>query len=104
MTKTVLTRPVRPHIKLLTESAIATFFRQPLFIGAVLFSYYYFVRKCGPEWMEKRKAFELRTLMLVYNAFQVLYNLALLLFVWHRPCVYQVAEFTINNKSTTTTI
>lgn len=53
--------------------------RQPLFFVFVIFNYYYFVRKCGPAWMAQRPAFELRSLMLAYNALQVAFNLGLLL-------------------------
>jgi hypothetical protein len=36
--------------------------------------YLIFVLKVGPKIMEKRKAFQLNTVMILYNAFQVLFN------------------------------
>lgn len=63
-----------PH---LLEPLVQTVIRQPLFFISVLFSYHYFVRKCGPAWMATRPAFNLRSVMLAYNAFQVLFNLGL---------------------------
>lgn len=69
--------PTRPH----AELCVTTVLRQPLFFVSVLAAYHYFVRKCGPAWMERRQAFDLRTIMLAYNAFQVLFNLALFLHV-----------------------
>lgn len=67
------------------EPLVQTVIRQPLFFGTVLLSYHYFVRKSGPAWMAQRQAFDLRTVMLAYNAFQVLFNLALFIHVRPNP-------------------
>ncbi|XP_055371198.1 elongation of very long chain fatty acids protein 7-like [Condylostylus longicornis] len=36
--------------------------------------YMYFVQNVGPKWMKNRKAFELKTVILVYDAIQVILN------------------------------
>lgn len=46
-------------------------------ILTVLSAYLYFVLKWGPSYMKNRKPFELRTVMLIYNAIQVIYNIIL---------------------------
>lgn len=68
-------------ISYISEPFIQTVIRQPLFVAVVLYSYHYFVRNCGPAWMAGRKAFELRGLMLLYNAVQVAVNFGLLIYV-----------------------
>lgn len=41
-------------------------------------TYLIFVLKAGPKMMEKRPAFQLNTLMILYNAFQVLFSIWLI--------------------------
>ena len=41
---------------------------------ALCLSYVYIVKVLGPNWMKDRKAFELRNLLIVYNAFQVVFS------------------------------
>lgn len=47
----------------------------------LLSAYLYVVLKWGPEYMRNRKAFNLRKVMLAYNAAQVVYNMFLFMFV-----------------------
>ena len=50
----------------------------PLWTAAICLCYIYFAKVLGPKLMEKRPAFELREMMMVYNAFQVLFHILLL--------------------------
>lgn len=49
----------------------------PLYVTLLLSAYLAFVYKWGPQFMEKRKPFGLRKLMIAYNAIQVVANLYL---------------------------
>lgn len=44
----------------------------PMFL--IIFSYFYFVLKCGPEFMKNRPAYSLKTYVRCYNAFQIIVN------------------------------
>ncbi|CAG9864846.1 unnamed protein product [Phyllotreta striolata] len=44
---------------------------------AILGLWLYFVLKIGPKWMENKKPFQLRTVLIVYNIFQVIINIYL---------------------------
>ena len=46
----------------------------PILIGLIIFSYLYFVLKCGPDYMEDRKPYSLKTFIYFYNIFQVIFN------------------------------
>lgn len=46
----------------------------PWSIIGIIIGYVYFVKVLGPEWMEKRKPFDLRRPILFYNLFMVLVN------------------------------
>ena len=48
--------------------------RSPLTLIGILAAYTYFVTEWGPQFMKHRKAFDLRTTMIVYNIVQVLMN------------------------------
>lgn len=50
----------------------------------IIFGYLYFVLSWGPRYMENRKPFELNTLLIVYNFFQVCVSSFL---------VYEVSSF-----------
>ncbi|XP_024876854.1 elongation of very long chain fatty acids protein 7-like, partial [Temnothorax curvispinosus] len=45
-------------------------------------AYLIFVLKAGPKMMEKRPAFQLNTVMILYNAFQVLFSIWLTSLIW----------------------
>ncbi|KAI5637476.1 GNS1/SUR4 family domain-containing protein [Phthorimaea operculella] len=49
--------------------------RSPYPIIFILVTYLFFVLHCGRKFMENRPAYELRNVLLVYNAFQVVYSL-----------------------------
>jgi hypothetical protein len=51
----------------------------PIPVIILCLSYVGFVKFIGPKLMERRKAFELRKIMICYNLFQVLFNLWLFL-------------------------
>ncbi|XP_004536502.1 elongation of very long chain fatty acids protein F-like [Ceratitis capitata] len=62
----------------------------PLKLCLTVVAYYVFVKHLGPKLMENRKAYELKNVLLVYNAAQVLVNGSMLVlgcyFVWyHKP-------------------
>ncbi|XP_039282287.1 elongation of very long chain fatty acids protein 1 [Nilaparvata lugens] len=46
----------------------------PYPIAVIMASYFYFILKFGPQYMEHRKPYSLKNLMLVYNFIQVVYN------------------------------
>lgn len=71
--------------------------KEPVFIVAVLFAYLYFVLKCGPAFMKNRQPYKLRSLMLVYNAFQVLFNC----FMVYKVRSIRMPEATVNHSYTT---
>jgi hypothetical protein len=50
----------------------------------ILGAYLTFVLKIGPKMMEKRPAFELKTVIILYNGFQVLFSIWLTILV--RKC------------------
>ncbi|KAG8188616.1 hypothetical protein JTE90_005971 [Oedothorax gibbosus] len=50
---------------------------------AMIAAYIYFVKVAGPQFMKKRKAFELRGLMAVYNFLMVFVNLVVFLGIGH---------------------
>lgn len=50
------------------------FVRSPVLIPTILFSYLYFVMKCGPQYMKDRKPYDLKTFVKFYNIFQVITN------------------------------
>ena len=62
----------------------------------ILAAYLLFVLKIGPKMMENRPAFELKTLMIAYNAFQVVFSVYLASTV--RLTKYILNKFIFNNK------
>lgn len=46
----------------------------PFILVCILTSYVYFVTKLGPQLMKNRAAFNLKTVMIIYNAFQIVIN------------------------------
>lgn len=60
--------------------------KQPIFVAFALFNYLYFVLKCGPDFMRNRPAYELRLVMLAYNAIQVVVNIWLAVYVSYINC------------------
>lgn len=49
--------------------------KSPLPVVTILVTYLYFVLILGPKIMEKRKAYDLKGVMIAYNAYQVLFSL-----------------------------
>lgn len=49
-------------------------FESTIIVLCIVGSYLTFVLKIGPKIMEKRKAFKLTNILIVYNAIQVLYS------------------------------
>ncbi|XP_034186603.2 very long chain fatty acid elongase 1-like [Osmia lignaria lignaria] len=50
------------------------FMQSPITLPAILFSYLYFVLKCGPKFMKDRKPYNLKTFIKWYNIFQIVSN------------------------------
>lgn len=46
----------------------------PIIIPTIIFSYLYFVLKCGPQFMKNRKPYNLKTFIQWYNIFQIIAN------------------------------
>ncbi|XP_043264048.1 elongation of very long chain fatty acids protein 1-like [Colletes gigas] len=53
---------------------VLPFVGSPILIPVILFSYLYFVLKCGPEYMKNKKPYELKTYVKFYNIFQIFTN------------------------------
>ncbi|XP_014216163.1 elongation of very long chain fatty acids protein 4-like [Copidosoma floridanum] len=43
-------------------------------VWTILASYLYFVKRCGPRFMEKRRPYSFKTFIKYYNIFQIIYN------------------------------
>lgn len=50
----------------------------PITIFGICFAYLYAVLSLGPRFMKNRKPFEIKNILIVYNAFQIVSNV----FVW----------------------
>lgn len=55
-------------------------FNSPVLILAFIFSYLYFVLKCGPKFMENRQPYSLKNIIKLYNVFQIVSNA---LYIYH---------------------
>lgn len=51
--------------------------QSPVPVMSILATYLYFVLKLGPKMMEKKKPYELKTLLIAYNALQVIFSIFL---------------------------
>lgn len=49
--------------------------QSPIPVITILASYLYFVLKLGPQWMARRKPFEIQPLLVAYNGYQVLFSI-----------------------------
>uniref|UniRef100_W8B6C7 Elongation of very long chain fatty acids protein n=1 Tax=Ceratitis capitata TaxID=7213 RepID=W8B6C7_CERCA len=65
----------------------------PLPMAIAIVSYLAFVLHYGPKWMENRKPFNLKYVMRVYNAIQVIANF--IIFVYGVPNSYMRKEFSL---------
>lgn len=52
--------------------------QSPLTIFGVIAAYLYIVLSLGPKWMQNRAPFQIKNILIVYNAFQIVANF----FVW----------------------
>lgn len=55
----------------------------PVPMLTILITYFYFCTSAGPRWMKDRKPFELKYVLMVYNAFQVAFSIWLVYEVRH---------------------
>lgn len=55
--------------------------KSPVPVLSILSLYLFFVLKWGPKWMDKRKPFELKNLLIAYNAYQVCFSIWLCILV-----------------------
>lgn len=62
----------------------------PVPIITILLFYLYFVLKFGPNWMKNRKPFDLKNIMIAYNAYQVGFS------IWF--CIYVSFKNTDNHR------
>lgn len=69
------------------------FMKSPLPICSILLFYLYFVLKLGPKWMENKKPYEMKWLMVLYNAYQVLFCTWLCAQVNYLRFVFEYAWF-----------
>lgn len=52
--------------------------QSPLIVLGIIAAYLYIVLSLGPKWMQNRPAFQIKNILIVYNAFQIVTNF----FVW----------------------
>lgn len=55
--------------------------QNPLLVLGIVFTWLYFVLVSGPKWMQNRPAFKLKNLLIVYNTFQIVANIAVWIYV-----------------------
>lgn len=48
--------------------------KSPIPVVSITLFYLVFVLKIGPEWMKNRKAFDLKPILIAYNAYQVIFS------------------------------
>lgn len=53
----------------------------PLIIFGIVSAYLYTVLSFGPRFMEKRAPFQIKNILIVYNAFQIVANIIVWLYV-----------------------
>lgn len=51
------------------------FMKSPIPVISILVAYLYFVLVLGPKIMEKRRAYDLKAVMIAYNGYQVVFSL-----------------------------
>ncbi|XP_036345267.1 elongation of very long chain fatty acids protein-like [Rhagoletis pomonella] len=61
----------------------------PMELCLAISAYYIFVKHLGPKLMENRKAFELKSIILAYNAAQVIFNSTLFILVCYYIKLYK---------------
>nr|XP_023021086.1 elongation of very long chain fatty acids protein 7-like [Leptinotarsa decemlineata] len=76
------------------------FMKSPIPVVSILLAYLYFVLKLGPQLMEKRKPYDLKKLMIFYNAYQVLFSLWLCSQALKVKKPVQLLSHTCKNPST----
>lgn len=57
--------------------------QSPIPVLTILACYLYFVLKLGPQWMSKRKPFEIQSILVGYNAYQVVFSIWLCCQAFH---------------------
>lgn len=71
----------------------------PFPVFGILAAYLYFVLHAGPKMMKNRKPMDLKWILIVYNAGQVLYSLTLVLSAFHRMDLF-LSIFTFGCRAT----
>ncbi|XP_023034351.1 elongation of very long chain fatty acids protein F-like [Drosophila willistoni] len=59
----------------------------------ILLAYVIFVFKVGKDWMKNRRPYNVQKPMLIYNAFQIVYNVTLLCNIFHMVFIKQIYNF-----------
>lgn len=58
----------------------------PLIAFGIIVGYLYIVLSLGPRWMQNRPPFQIKNILIVYNAFQIVTNIFAFFYVrFHRP-------------------
>ncbi|VEN54526.1 unnamed protein product [Callosobruchus maculatus] len=77
----------------------------PLYPLAIIFCYFYFIYNLGPRLMQNRKPFELKNVLIAYNAIQILSNLYIFyeaiieLFIRTDSWDCQTVDYSVNPRS-----
>ncbi|XP_014209554.1 elongation of very long chain fatty acids protein AAEL008004 [Copidosoma floridanum] len=74
------------------------FMGSPTPVLLIVIAYLSFVLKIGPKMMEKRSAYELKSIIILYNAFQVIFNIWLTKQVFNIHLLGVLTTDTCNNK------
>ncbi|CAH1978672.1 unnamed protein product [Acanthoscelides obtectus] len=76
------------------------FMKSPVPVVTILITYLYFVLKLGPKMMAKREPYNLQTLLVAYNAYQVLFSIWLCSQALKVQKPMQLLKHTCKNPST----
>lgn len=63
--------------------------QSPLTVFGIIAAYLYIVLSLGPKWMQNRAPFQIKNLLIVYNAFQIVANI----YVWFYVRILQTVKF-----------
>lgn len=66
--------------------------RNPYLVIGIIFAYLYIVLQFGPRFMEKRAPFQIKNILIVYNAFQIVANLVVWIYVSRLGSSKQVSK------------
>lgn len=74
----------------------------PVPIVLVSFAYLYFVLGCGPRYMKDKQAYDLKTIIKLYNVFQIVSNALLVYYIcvagWYKDYFFACVRYSFYPK------